>query len=107
MEFEIDSENIEIIIKEEKQKINNEDMNLFKMTNGPNNNFDLTNNSFTRYEILLKLNDVYFIENLKIIGEANEFNINKIKFQNVLNNIWEIAAFYNTDSDEILIKKNE
>jgi len=107
MEYEIDSENIEIIIKEEKQKLSNEEMNIFKLSSPPNNAFETPNNLFTRYEILLKLDDVYFIESIKIIGEANDLNINKIKFQNVINNIWETAAFYNTDSNDILIKKNE
>lgn len=107
MEYEIDSENIEIIIKEDKHKISNEEMNLFKLSSPPTNAFDSPNNHFTRYEILLKLNDIYFIENLKIIGEAEDLNINKIKFQNVINNIWETAAFYNTDTSEILVKKNE
>jgi len=107
MEFEIDSESIEIIIKEEKHKTNNEEINLFKIMNLPNTNIDSPNNQFTRYEILLKLNDVYFIENLKIIGEAYDLNIDKIKFQNVINNIWETATFYNTDSDDILIKNSE
>lgn len=107
MEYEIDSENVEIIIKEEKHKLSNEEMNIFKLSSPPNNAIEFSNNLFTRYEILLKLDDVYFIESIKIIGEANDLNINKIKFQNVINNIWETAAFYNTDANDILIKKNE
>lgn len=107
MEYEIDSENIEIIIKEDKQKISNEELSFFKLSSPPKNAFDSPNNHFTRYEILLKLDDVYFIENIKIIGEADDLSINKIKFQNVINNIWETADFYNTDAEDILIKKNE
>ena len=107
MEYEIDSENIEIIIKENKHKLSNEEFNLFKISSPPQNAFDSPNNHFTRYEILLKLDDVYFIESIKIVGEAEDLNVNKIKFQNVLNSIWETANFFNTDANEILIKKNE
>lgn len=111
MEFEIDSENIEIIIKEDKNKLMAEELNIFLQSSSQTQNFlqdtPNSNTHFTRYEILLKLHEIFFIENIKIIGDVNDFNINKVKFQNISNNIWESASFYNIDSDEILIKKNE
>lgn len=109
MEFDIDSEFIEIIVKDDKNKLNTDELNSFKINSPPNqgNLIESPNNNFTRYEILVKLEDVYFIDNIKILCESSDINIKKIKFQNIINNIWENASFYNTDIDEILIKKNE
>ena len=105
MEFDLDSENIEIILKEDKHK-SSEDFT--KRTN-PNNLIspEIPNQHLTKFEILLKLEDFYFIENIKIIGDSQLFNLNKIKFQNFNNNIWENAYLFNHDSSEVILNNQE
>ena len=107
MEFDLDSENIQIILKEEKRK-NSEDF-LKRQINNNNNNPSQVQNTqeikislYTKYEIILKLEDFHFIESIKIFGDPHNFNLNKIKFQNFISNMWENSNFFNQESSEVI-----
>jgi hypothetical protein len=113
MEFFLDNENVNIIIKEHSnQNKQPEDLNEFNhyQLSSPRSQsdlFDLSNTSTIKYEIFIKLDDYYLVNNIKIMGEVEEIHINKLKFQNIDNNLWENACFFNPDKKEILIKESD
>src|SRR4051812_7196977 len=102
MEFDITSNNIEIIIKNERKRINSDDLISEIYNSGVESDlFDLSNNtSNIKYEVLLKLDDYYLINNLKLQGEIDDFVISKIKFQNVKNGLWENVPHFNPDNKD-------
>jgi len=65
------------------------------------------NNNSMKYEILLKLEDYYLINNIKLVGEIDDLIIHKIKFQSVKNGLWEKVPYFNPDKKEITIRDNE
>jgi hypothetical protein len=107
MEFEITSNNIEIILKNERKRINSDDLISEIYNSGESDLFDLSNNSNIKYEILLKLDDYYLINNLKLQGDIDDFVISKIKYQNVKNGLWENVPYYNPDNKDITLRENE
>lgn len=113
MDFNIDSENIQISVK-----ANNTGSNSTRIESGINASnspqsdnvsglFDLSSNNVIKYEIVLKLDDFYLINNIKLIGELDEVKINKIRFQNIKTGIWESAPYFNPDKKDILMKEDE
>jgi hypothetical protein len=107
MEFDLNSENIQIIIKSDRKRINSDDNNNEAYNSGESDLFDLSNNTNIKYEVLLKLDDYYLINNLKLLGDIDEFVIHKIKFQSVKTGLWENVPYYNPDKKEITIRDNE
>jgi hypothetical protein len=108
MEFDLNSENVQIIIKSDRKRIQSDENSNEPYNSGESSDiFDLSNNSNVRYEILLKLDDYYLINNLKLVGDIDEFIIHKIKFQSVKNRLWENVPYYNPDKKEITIRENE
>jgi hypothetical protein len=108
MDFNIDSDNIEIIIKENKQSLSERQIN-HKISPQQSNSglFDLSSDNTIRFEIILKLDDYYLINNIKLFGDIDEQNIHKIKFKNVRTGHWELVNYFNPDKKEIIIKENE
>ncbi len=105
MEFDIDSENIQIIVKNKKNIDESESRGVSPRSES--DLFDLSNNNSLKYEILLKLEDYYLINNIKLVGEIDELIIHKIKFQSVKNGLWEKVPYFNPDKKEITIRDNE
>jgi hypothetical protein len=107
MEFDLNSENIQIIIKNDRKRINSEEITNEIYNSGESDLFDLSNSSNIKYEILLKLDDYYLINNIKLQGDIDEFIIHKIKFQSIRNGLFENVPYYNPDKKEITIRENE
>jgi hypothetical protein len=136
MEFSLESENVEILIIEEQNmgqsnefSAENEFGSSERHNMMKNNPFieaqiynhspespesqlsDLFENPYSflvKYEIILRLEDYYLINNLKIIGDLTNFQINKIKFQNVNTGKWVDASYFNPDNfKESKIKDND
>jgi hypothetical protein len=104
MEFGIDSDNIQIIVKNIK-KDKNDSSGVSPRSDS--DLFDLSGNNTINYEILLKLEDYYLINNIKLKGDIDELIIHKIKFQSVKNGLWENVPYYNPDKNEITVRENE
>ncbi len=56
---------------------------------------------------MIKLNDCYLLNNIKIIGEIDEFKINKVEFQNIKTGSWDKVMLYNPDKNDTIIKEPE
>lgn len=126
MEFQLDHENVQIIIRDDINKYNslNSINDESKCINSPNDNynqiknksnlpqsqsdlFDLSNHNSYRCEILLKLQEYYLVNNIKLIGDIEDIQLNKLKFQNINNHLWESILFFNPDDQKVTIKENE
>jgi hypothetical protein len=70
--------------------------------------FENHSSYIVKYEIILKLEDYYLINNLKIIGDLPNFQISNIKFQNVNTGKWVDAFYFNPDNfKECKLKDND
>jgi hypothetical protein len=109
MEFDIDSANVQIIIKNERKRISSDEVATSNeaYNSGESDLFELSNSTNIKYEVLLKLDDFYLINNLKLYGDIDEFVIHKIKFQSVKNGLWENVPYYNPDKKDITIREND
>lgn len=109
MEFSLDCENIHILVRN-AQKVNTSSRQ--QMMKNDLENFEefpeiLESSELVSVEILLKLNNFFLINNIKISGEIDEFCIKNIEYQNIKTGLWEIIPYYNPDKEETIIKENE
>jgi hypothetical protein len=109
MEFSLECENIQILVRN-SQKVNTSSRQHL-MKNDFENLEEFPENyessELVSVEILLKLNNFFLINNIKISGEIDEFCIKNIEYQNIKTGLWEIIPYYNPDKDETIIKENE
>ena len=109
MEFSLECENIQILIKN-APKVNSSSKHLiikndFEHLEEFPETFEST--ELVTAEILVKLNNFFLINNIKLSGEIDEFCIKNIEYQNIKTGLWEIIPYYNPDKDETVIKENE
>lgn len=109
MEFTLECENIQILVRN-VPKVNNSAKHLII-----NNEFDnieeyqenIDSSEFITAEVLIKLNNFFLINNIKLSGEIDEFCIKSIEYQNIKTGLWEVIPYYNPDKEETVIKDNE
>ena len=83
MEFDIDSDNIQIIVKNKKNEQNDSGVS----PRSDSDIFDLSANNTIKYEVLLKLEDYYLINNIKL--NLYQFGM-FFKYVNILNKICKL-----------------
>ena len=122
MEFTLQSDNVQVTLKEDKQRYDGynsrveedaKDENKIIHNNTKSNIIpqkeilDSSGNKLIRFEILLKLEDYYLINNIRLKGEIEDISIKKIKFQNVNTGLWESVSFFNPDNKETFVKEKD
>lgn len=109
MEFTLECENIQIFIRN-APKLNNTSKHLLiknEFDNFEEYQENIDSSEFICAEILIKLNNFFLINNVKLSGEIEEFCVKNIEFQNFKTGLWEFIPYYNPDKDETVIKDNE
>lgn len=111
MEFNLNSENIQIIIKDFKQSLSERFYNDLNSEHSNSHLFDISNNNnnsnLLRFDIIIKLEDYYLINNIKLVGDLEDLTIIKIKFQNLNNGLWESALYFNPDGKQLTLINQE
>ena len=108
MEFTLDCENIQIIIRN-APKLGNTNKQIIKndLENLEEYQENIESSELISAEILIKLNNYFLINNIKLLGEIEEFGIKNIEYQNIKTGLWEIIPYYNPDKEETIVKENE
>ena len=105
MEFLLDSENIHIKITPPEQETIS--------TNSQTHNIStqqFKDSEYTNIEILLRLDDFYLINNLKLLlpkEKDEELSLTSIKFQNSTMNTMQEAFYFNPDNKEVIARTGE